>query len=311
MVFVRRFLPSMQLLCSFEAAARLESFTAAAAELSLTQSAISRQIRALEDILGSDLFHRERQTVRLTRAGEAYAREIRDALNMVSAATLGFRASPRGGSLNLAVLPTFGARWLAPRLRGFADAFPEITVNLTTRLAPFDFALDHVDAAIHYGMENWSGARMVPLLSEVVIPVCSPEFARRHPLGRIEDVLNVPLLHLASRPDAWERWFTAMHCPVTDLRGMVCDEFTLTSQAAAAGMGVALLPRFLIERELQRGELILALDAPMSGGERYFLAWPAERRDYAPLRHFREWLVQQAEQDALHHVVAEESERSF
>jgi LysR family transcriptional regulator, glycine cleavage system transcriptional activator len=305
MVFVRRFLPSMQLLCSFEAAARHESFTAAAGELSLTQSAISRQIRALEEILGSELFHRERQTVRLTRAGEAYARDIRDALNMVSAATLSFRANPRGGSLNLAVLPTFGARWLAPRLRSFTDAFPDITVNLTTRLAPFDFALDKVDAAIHYGMEDWSGARMAPLMSEAVVPVCSPDFAGRHMLTRPEDFLDVPLLHLMSRPDAWERWFTTMNCPFTDLHGMLCDEFTLTSQAAAAGMGVALLPRFLIESELQRGELILALDAPMSGSERYFLAWPSERGEYPPLRHFRNWLVQEAGRDAPPHVLTE------
>lgn len=284
----------MQLLCSFEAAARLESFTAAASELSLTQSAISRQIRALEEILGSELFYRERQTVRLTRAGESYARDIRDALNMVSSATLSFRANPRGGSLNLAVLPTFGARWLAPRLRRFADQFPDITVNLTTRLAPFDFALDKVDAAIHYGFEDWSGATMAPLMSEAVIPVCSAELARQFDLREPRDLLAAPLLHLMSRPDAWERWFTAMNCEFDDLHGMLCDEFTLTSQAAAAGLGIALLPLFLIEPELRRGELVVALDAPMSGGERYFLAWPSERGEYPPLQQFRDWLVGEA-----------------
>ena len=119
----------MSVLCAFEAAARHQSFTGAALELSLTQSAVSRQIRALEELLGTDLFVRERQTVRLNKAGEAYAREIREALKRVSAATLGFRANPQGGTLNIAILPTFGTRWLAPRLPAFMAANPGITIN--------------------------------------------------------------------------------------------------------------------------------------------------------------------------------------
>jgi LysR family glycine cleavage system transcriptional activator len=119
MAIARRFLPSMSLLRAFEAAARHQSITAAAEELNLTQGAVSRQIRALEELLGSDLFLRERQTIRLTSAGETYAREIREALRRISSATLSFRANPKGGTLNLAILPTFGTRWLAPRLSGF------------------------------------------------------------------------------------------------------------------------------------------------------------------------------------------------
>ncbi len=135
-MLARRFLPSMSSLRAFEAAARHQSFTAAGAELHLSQSAVSRQIRALEDVLGSDLFTRERQTVVLTTAGEAYLQEIRAALVRISTATLGFSANPRGGSLNLAILPTFGTRWLAPRLPMFLAENPGITINLTTRLPP-------------------------------------------------------------------------------------------------------------------------------------------------------------------------------
>ena len=130
----------MTLLCAFEASARHQSFTAAAAELHLTQSAVSRQIRALEDRLGIDLFVRERQTVRLSPAGQAYAQEIRGALMCISNATLGLRTNPQGGSLNLAILPTFGTRWLAPRLPQFFSAHPGITINLndTERILPGD-----------------------------------------------------------------------------------------------------------------------------------------------------------------------------
>ncbi len=287
----------MQLLCSFEAAARHESFTAAAQELSLTQSAVSRQIRALEEILGSDLFYRERQTVRLTLAGDSYARDVRDALTKVSTATLSFRANPRGGSLNLAVLPTFGARWLAPRLPKFAAAFPDIMINLTTRLAPFDFALDSVDAAIHFGLPDWSGAEMEYLMDESVVPVCSPEMLDRFAFAAASDLLAAPLLHLASRPDAWERWFTSANCEFDDLHGMLMDEFALTSRAAAAGMGVALLPQFLIETELSRKELVVAFDAPAGGAEQYFVAWPLGRGDYPPLVSFRNWILEEARLD--------------
>ncbi|MDF2810064.1 MAG: hypothetical protein K0S56_1095 [Microvirga sp.] len=158
MTTARRFLPSMSLLRAFEASARHQSFTAAAAELNLTQGAVSRQIRVLEELLASDLFLRERQTVRLTAAGETYAMEIREALRRISSATLSFRANPQGGTLNLAILPTFGTRWLAPRLPQFLRENPGITINVTTRLAPFDFNLEHADAAIHFGGPDWPGA---------------------------------------------------------------------------------------------------------------------------------------------------------
>src|SRR5690242_8560404 len=121
-VLPRRFLPQMSVLAAFEAAARLQSFTAAAEELNLTQSAISRQIRSLEDQLGAELFVRERQTVRLTVAGSSYANEVRRALQLIATATLALRANPNGGTLNLAILPTFGTRWLAPRLPAFLQA---------------------------------------------------------------------------------------------------------------------------------------------------------------------------------------------
>jgi LysR family glycine cleavage system transcriptional activator len=290
----RRFLPSMSLLYAFEAAARAGSFTAAAAELSLTQSAISRQVRALEDMLGCTLFLRERQTVRLTAAGEAYAGEIREALRRIGTATLGLRANPSGGSLNLAILPTFGTRWLAPRLPGFLAENPGITVNLSTRLAPFDFQFDQADAAIHFGEPDWSGAELELLMGETVVPACSRELRDRLRIEKPADLLKAPLLHLVSRPDAWERWFDAMGIGTDGIHGMLIDQFATAAQAATAGMGVALLPAFLIEAELERGDLVEAVDdGAMTSTGHYYLAWPAKRATYPPLHAFRVWLRQQ------------------
>jgi len=291
MTFSRRFLPPMAVLCAFESAARHQSFTAAATELNLTQSAVSRQIRSLEELVGSELFARERQTVRLNKAGEAYACEIRDALKKISTATLGFRANPRGGNLSIAILPTFGTRWLAPRLPSFIAENPGVTITLTTRPVQFDFRSENVDAAIHFGQPAWPGAELDLLMSEKVVPACSRAFLDTHRFSKPEDLLGAPLLHLESRPDAWKRWFDTMGVLGEGARGMLVDQFAIAAQAAISGLGVALLPLFLIESELQRGELVVAIDAAIESAERYYLAWPPGKINYPPLQAFRAWIL--------------------
>ncbi|MGE4336142.1 MAG: LysR substrate-binding domain-containing protein [Pigmentiphaga sp.] len=294
MSFPRRFLPAMHDLRAFEACARLGSFSAAAVELSLTQSAVSRQIRSLEETLGAPLFLRERQRVQLTHAGERYASAIRDALQAVAGATMSFQANPQGGVLNLAILPAFGTRWLAPRLQRFVERHPGVTINLVTRLAPFEFSLDTVDAAIHYGLADWPGAELDFLLGETVVPACSA--ALRHSLApsRASDLLTVPLLHLASRPDAWRRWFRHQGLTMDEVGGMRIDQFATVTQAAISGLGIALLPTFLFQGEFERGELVAAFDAPLRSAEAYYLARPARRTETPALRHFRRWLLAEA-----------------
>lgn len=298
MTLTRRFLPPMSTLCAFEAAARLQNFTAAAAELHLTQSAVSRQIRQLEELLGAELFTRQRQTVQLNFAGQTYAREIRDALHKVSNATLGFRANPGGGTLNLGVLPTFGTRWLAPRLPDFFDRHPGIALHLTTRLEPFDFQCDSIDAAVHFGSPFWSGAELDLLFGECVVPMCSPTLLARYRFSTPLDLLQAPLLHLRSRPDAWERWFHAMGVPPIEVHGMLVDQFAFAAQGAVSGLGIALLPRFLFQQDIERGDLVLALDAAVPSESAYYLAWPTDRSEYAPLMAFREWLTSVARSEA-------------
>ena len=288
----RRFLPSIGLLSAFEAAARTGSFTSAANELNLTQSAVSRQIKALEEQLDVELFLRERQTVRLTLAGEAYAREIRDALRRISTASLNIRANPFGGTLNLAILPTFGTRWLAPRLPDFLALNPGITINLATRLVEFDFRLDTMDAAVHFGIPNWPGTQHMTLMVEDVVPMGSPEFAAHHGVdGNPSRLRHLPLLHITSRPDAWEKWFAANGVATEGVTGMLFDQFATIAQAAMSGLGVALLPRFLVTKEIERGELIPIIDRPMRSREEYHLIWPKERDRFPPLVAFRQWLT--------------------
>ena len=294
MLAPRRFLPSLSHLQAFEAAARTSSVTLAARELNLTQSAVSRQIKALEEQLEVELFHRERQTIRLTPGGEAYARDIRDALKKIGTASLNLRANPLGGTLNLAILPTFGTRWLAPRLPSFLNNNPGITLNLVTRLTRFDFALEAVDAAIHHGNGEWRGAETILLRTEYVIPACSPALREQYAFATAADVRQAPLLHLTTRPDAWERWLRLHNAPAEHVQGMLFDQFATVAQVARAGLGVALLPTFLIEEELRTGQLVPALDTDdggaMKNAEAYFLVWPVGRGDHPPLVAFRDWI---------------------
>lgn len=293
MLIPRRFLPSLPLLTAFEAAARTGSITAAGKELSLTQSAVSRQIRALEEQLEVELFHRERQKIRLTASGEIYAREIREALRKISSASLNLRANPFGGTLNLAILPTFGTRWLAARLPRFLAAYPGITLNLFTRLSMFDFRMESIDAAIHFGQAEWNGAELVHLRNEIVVPACSPELKAKFGFERPADLLAAPLLHQTTRPDAWERWMDLNDVEAGAVHGMLFDQFATAAQAAMAGVGVALLPEFLIEEELQSGKLVKAVERSTPSAGAYYLVWPSDRGDHPPLVAFRSWILEE------------------
>ena len=295
MPYARRYIPSISLLAAFEATARLGSVTLAARELDLTQSAVSRQIKGLEDQLQVQLFVRDRQTIRPTSAGAAYADEVRTALDRISSASLNLYANPGGGMLNLAILPTFGTRWLAPRLPGFLNAHPGITINLVTRIAYFDFRTEPVDAAIHFGLPDWPGGEMVLLRSEQVLPVCSPALKAEFTFAGPADLRQAPLLHLTTRPQAWNRWFVAQGVTESHVVGAHFDQFATAAQAAAAGLGIGLLPSFLIEDELASGKLVVVLDAPYESAEKYYLVWPEGRSSYPPLASFKSWLVAEAQ----------------
>ncbi len=291
----RRFLPSIPALLAFESVARLGSATAAAQELSQTQSAISRQLKTLETQIDARLFTREGRALVLTPVGRDYVVHVRDVLMRLGSASVAAGANPMGGALNLAILPAFGMHWLAPRLADFAASHPEVTVNLSTRLAPFDFRTEAFDAAIHFGRKDWPGARHMLLMPENVVAVAAPGMA---PEGAGADLLGtLPLLHLDTRPRAWARWFARQNMPPPRNAGMVFDQFSTMAQAAIHGLGVALLPDFVARAHLQSGALVRAAqDVGQSIGD-YYLVWPAERPDPPSLASFRQWISEHLSQD--------------
>ena len=287
----RRFLPSIPALLAFEAVARLGSATAAAQDLSVTQSAISRQLKTLEEQIGAQLLARQGRTLVLTPAGRSYVEQVRDVLNRLGSASVAAGANAEGGPLNLAILPAFGMHWLAPRLADFAHAHPQVTVNLSTRLAPFDFRAQPFDAAIHFGRRDWPGADYLPLIPETVVAVAAPDMATN--ATDAASLRALPLLHLETRPRAWARWFAAQDLPAPDASGMMFDQFSTMAQAAIHGLGVALLPTFVAQAHLDSGALRAASpNAEQSVGD-YYLVWPAERPVPPSLQAFQAWLSTQ------------------
>lgn len=292
-MFRKTFLPPIADLLAFEAAARHASISRAAQELHLTQSAVSRQIRQLEQQLGMALFHRVRQRIVLTDAGRVYAADVRAALQQLSAGTQKAMAfSHAAGLLNLAVLPTLGTRWLIPRLGAFMARHPDVTVNFAARTEPFDFAGTPLDAAIHFGAPTWAGAVCEFLMREEVVPVASPGFRARHGIGAPQDLTRVVLLQQSTRPTQWAEWFEHVGIATTvALRGPRAEHFSMIAQAAACGMGAALLPRFLIEQELADGSLEELFPHALVSTDAYYLVYPEARAQTPLVKAFRDWLV--------------------
>lgn len=297
----KRLLPSTSMLAAFDAAARTSSFTAAAKELALTQGAISRQITALEQQLSISLFQRHKQTIGLTEAGKVYAKEINKALSQIRSSTVNIMTNPTGGVLNIAILPMFGSRWLMPRLADFLAKNPQITINTVSKLSPFDFSLEDVHCAIHFGEKNWPQASCTFLMGEESVPVCSPSLFNEAGFNKTGDIcgalVDQPLLHISTRPNDWQHWFEDHNIDIKastaqskTKQGMHFEQFSIATNAAIAGLGVALLPKFLIQNELERGELIIICNKPLKTNSGYYLVTPNDKQGYAPIVAFTKWL---------------------
>lgn len=299
---MRRKLPSTAALAAFEAAARHQSFTRAASELAVTQSAVCRQIAGLEDFLGVALFRRGQRGVVLTEAGERYARSVATRLDEVERDTLDLMAQAGrqgGGSLELAVVPTFATHWLLPRLARFHAAHPGITVHLSARSRPFLFDDTALDAAIHAGEGLWPGTEGVRLLEETLVTVASPALAATRPRWSPADLAGVTLLQASTRPYAWRHWFESQGLRLDhDMSGPRMELFSLLLEAAAQGLGVALVPRLLAAEALSAGRLVQLLPHEAPSDRAYHLLWPEAKAGLPALQAFAGWLQAEARAQA-------------
>ncbi len=286
----------MSALAAYEAVARSKSFTQAATDLGLTQGAVSRQVQTLERLVGSPLVVRTASPCRLTALGETYAEQVRQALAMIANATLTAMEDPRAKSLHLAIHPAFGSRWLMPRVAEFFAKHPAVRLRFITRYRqPVEFTADDADAAIYFGEPFDDDIAFDFLFRDEVMPVCSPSFLKAHPIREPADLLRTRLLHEATRLDAWQEWFEANGVRANVPDGLQLEHFSLVTHAALGGLGIALIPAFLIRAEIDRGELVVAVNRPLQSKNAYYLIYPKYKSNHRPLKVFRGWLIREAE----------------
>ena len=284
-------IPPVTNLLAFEAVARRRSFALAAAELHLTASAISHQVARLESQLDVRLFERSAHGVRLSAAGERYLARVGGALSALTAASDDLRHGV-GNSLYVHSAPSIASLWLMPRLRGFAEAHPEIALNLSAAHTHSDFALGQVDIDIRYGVPQWPQLEVEPLFEEKIVPLASPAFIQEHRLKRPERLQDVPLIQSNVSVVQWSDWFAAF----TDLRApdrfsLRFDRAVMSIDAAAQGLGVALESATIAGRHIAERKLkpLFGLDKAIKV-RAHFAVFPARHAKRPAVAAFLNWL---------------------
>lgn len=296
---LRRLNPPLHLLRAFSTVVRFGGISRAAANLHLTQSAVSKQIQELERWLEVPLFNRNGKRLELTPAGAQYERTIRPLLDQIEAATLGLISeSVDGGVLRVSAMPTFSAKWLIPRLPDFRHKHPGVHINFVRYVRGFDYLDASIDCSFLFGDGKWPGAQALYLEGHEVVLVAPVDAG--HLIHGPEDVRAFPLLRHVTAPEDWPRWQEINQVPgLQTLSGPQFDNYHAMIQAVIAGIGIALIPRCLIDDELANRQLIAPLRGQPGGGYTshygYWFCYRQERSQSVPLQLFRDWLVSQVE----------------
>jgi DNA-binding transcriptional LysR family regulator len=291
---MRRGVPSLSALQAFEAAARHESFSKAALELSQTHGAVCKKVNELEAHLGITLFGRVRQRLVLSPAGAEYARRIRVHLDQIRRDTLDVVRQHDDVPIQLAVGVTFAAQWLIPRLRDFYERHPDLQLHLMGRDQPTFFDDSSFDAAIYFGQGLWPAMPGQPLVNDdEILAVAAPHLLNSRGGLTLGEVGALPWIHTRDLPRAWLAWSETagpqviVHCA----SNQHYDMFIMAINAAISGLGVALLPRILIDRELRTGTLVQVHPHSIPNPETVYYSFPEQKRDWEPLRRFDGWLT--------------------
>lgn len=289
-----RDLPPLNALRMFEAAAQHLNFTRAAESLHITQGAVSRQIKLLEEQLGQQLFVRDGPRLTLTETGEEYSRIVQQALEIVRVGTARLRQSESQARLRISVLPSFASRWLVHRLVDFHRQHPDITVWLSSSYDLVDFnRSEEVDVGIRLGKGGWPGVYSEPLARERMNLVCSPALASdlREPC----DLLRHKILAAGPPHDEWNRWFEAAGMQPLPITPTLSRDYSVLLEAAAQGSGVALARDLLVADDLDRGRLVRPFEISFESNYQYHFVCPNQRINELPVRALYSWLKAAAE----------------
>jgi LysR family glycine cleavage system transcriptional activator len=291
-------LPPLNPLRAFEAAGRLKSIRKAAVELSVTAGAISRQVRSLEKKLGVPLFKRTPGTIHLTPRGERYLVEISASLDGIRRATRKLSGRRTRDVLKICAYTTIAMKWLIPRLSSFHAANQSTDVFITASVEDVNFNREDVDAAIRLGSGQWTGCQYDPLMSNVMVPVCSPQFMRIRRIQTLADLVGQPLLHSIARPEDWAEW--VRHAGVKDVdayAGPKYESSALAYQAAIEGQGIAMATKAFIVDDFLKKRLVQPFGPEVDRENfTYYLVYPANRVRNRAFREFRKWLLREGHQ---------------
>jgi len=277
----------------FEAASRHLNFTKASEELFVTQGAVSRQIKLLEDSLQQPLFVRDGTKLQLTAAGENYRRVIREGLAIIRRGTADLRRLSASPTLTVSVLPSFATLWLVPRVGEFLARHPNLALHVTSSYDAVDFDLEpDVDAAIRLGKGDWPDVFSECLFSTDVFPVCSPRLLKgRGPFRDANDILDYPLIYATDSYDEWQRWFASAGIrPPQRQPGTRYSDQQALQQAAIEGQGVALARSLLVESDLSSGRLVRPIDISIRSQLSYYFVCPRGKQDSESVGRFLDWL---------------------
>lgn len=307
----RRLLPPLSALHGFEASARLLSFTKAAEELYVTQGAISRQVRQLEDFLQVTLFERYTRRIELTDAGKEFHSVVADVLDQLSNVAERVRRRHEIDILTVSVLPSFASAWLMPRLYLFTEKHPGIEVRLHTSIDPVSFGSSGPDVAIRVGRvpgkhyernqprielemaTNLGSIHIDELLPDRLVTVCSPALLKEQGPLTPQKMATLPLIHTTSRRFAWPDWLHAhgVTIPRTTEQGLELGHFFMSIEAASQGRGIAIVPDIVAHQDLESGRLVIACRSDLLSAGDYCLLIPDKSLQRPSIALFRRWLL--------------------
>lgn len=288
-----RRLPPLNALRVFESSARNSSFAAAAEELFVTASAVSHQVKTLEEYLGVSLFSRTKRKVELTPAGEQYLASVKHALDEIEMATQRLTATHEPNVVQISVAPNFLTRWLMPRMSRFRELYPEIELQINASMGLLDFNRTSTDMAVYYGNGEWDDIEVHFLRKVMLVPVCSPKlFQGGLPLEKPEDLKNHTLIYVSKRKWEWENWLHQAGVEFIVPKGSLqLSSGQMATAAAQENLGVALADRTLTSREINTGQLIVPFDIRLDTHKAFYLVYQKHRPLTAGMKAFKEWLM--------------------
>ena len=294
-----RRLPPLNALRVFDAAARHGSFNRASEELCVTPSAVSHQLKSLEEFLGVELFKREKRTISLTAAGERYLPSVQIALDELEQATRRLVAAPNTNVVKVSIAPAFLTRWLVPRITRFQERFPEVELRVESSIEYIDFDNSETDMAVYYGTGHWKGIESHMMRNIFLTPVMSPKLLEsKEPLNTPKDMLNHTLINVSGRSHEWTKLLQEQGISITEINKTISFSSTsLAVSAASEGIGIALADTALLGRELESGRLIAPFDISLDSHNAFYLVYRKNHSLTPAMMAFRDWILEEMQAD--------------